>query len=76
MIPSPETSYAVAAVVDEALACKQRKEKKNILFLVDGNSNLDLATFKDFAEGAIEDESFPEEYAQAALEQLPEVTPP
>jgi len=76
MIPSPETSYAVAAVIDEALACKQSKEKKNILFLLDGNSNLDLATFKDFAEGAIEDESFPEENAQAALEQLPEVTPP
>ena len=66
----------MAAVVDEALACKQRKEKKNILFLVDGNSNLDLATFKDFAAGAIEDESFPEENAQAALEQVSEITPP
>ena len=63
----------MAAVIDEALACKQNKEKKNILFLLDGNSNLDLATFKDFAEGAIEDETFSEENVQAALEKLPEV---
>lgn len=75
LIPSPENSYAVAAVIDEALACKQKKKSKDILFLLDGNSNLDLATFKDFAEGAIEDEIFPEEHAQAALERLPEVTP-
>jgi tryptophan synthase beta chain len=73
LIPSPESSYAVAAVIDEALACKQNKEKKNILFLLDGNSNLDLAAFKDFAEGAIEDEAFSEERVQAALAKLPEV---
>jgi hypothetical protein len=63
----------VAAVIDEALVCKQNKEKKNILFLLDGNSNLDLAAFKDFAEGAIEDEAFSEERVQAALAKLPEV---
>jgi len=75
LIPSPETSYAVAAVIDEALACKQRKERKNILFLLDGNSNLDLAAFKDFVDGALEDQPFPEEHVQAALERLPEVPP-
>jgi tryptophan synthase beta chain len=76
LIPSPEAAYTVAAVVDEALTCKQKKERKNILFLLNGNSNLDLAVFKDFAEGAVEDQPFPEETAQAALEELPEVTPP
>ncbi len=73
LIPSPETSYAVAAVIDEALACKKSKKKNNILFLLDGNSNLDLSTFKDFAQGAIEDQPFPEQKAKAALEELPEV---
>lgn len=76
LIPSPEASYAVAAVIDEALACKQSKESKNILFLLDGNSNLDLTVFKDFVEGAIEDQPFPGENVQAALEELPEVSPP
>jgi tryptophan synthase beta chain len=76
LIPSPEAAYAVAAVIDEALTCRQKKERKNILFLLDGNSNLDLGVFKDFVEGAIEDQPFPEETAQAALEKLPEVTSP
>ena len=76
LIPSPEASYAVAAVIDEALACKQTKERKNLLFLLDGNSNLDLAVFKDFVEGAIEDHPFPGEHVQAALEELPKVSPP
>jgi len=76
LIPSPEASYAVAAVIDEALACKQTKEQKNILFLLDGNSNLDLAVFKDFVEGAIEDQPFLGESVQAALEKLPKVAQP
>jgi len=76
LIPSPEASYAVAAVIDEALACKQNKERKNILFLLDGNSNLDLTVFKDFVEGAIEDQPFPGENVQAALEKLPKVAQP
>ncbi len=75
LIPSPETSYAVKAVLDEALAFKQRNERKNILFLLDGNSNLDLTAFKNFVDGALEDQPFPEEHAKAALEQLPSVTP-
>jgi len=35
--------------------------------------NLELATFKDFVEGAVEDQPFLEEHVQATLQQLPEV---
>ena len=73
VIPSPESSYAERAVMDEALACKDSKERKDILFLLDANSNLDLAAFRDFVEGAIGDEPFPEGEVQMALEQLPDV---
>ena len=75
IVPSPETSYAVKAVVDEALGCRERKERKNILFMVDANSNLDLGTMKDFLEGMLEDQPFPEEQVRAALERLPHVVP-
>jgi len=61
-------------VIDEAQACRESKERKNILFLISGNSNLDIDTFKDFLEGAVEDHPFMEEQVRAALEQLPEVT--
>lgn len=73
-IPSPESSYALKAVVDEALACKERKERKNILFVLSGNTNLDIVTFKDFIEGAVEDQPFIEEQVQAALRGLPAVS--
>ncbi|UCD54490.1 MAG: pyridoxal-phosphate dependent enzyme, partial [Dehalococcoidia bacterium] len=73
MIPSLESSYAVKAVLDEALACKERKERKNILFVLDANSHLDLNTFKDLLEGSIETQPFLEERVQAALKQLPQM---
>ncbi len=73
IIPSPESSYAIRAVIDEALACKEREEPGCMLFLLDGNSNLDLVTFKDFVEGAIQDEPFPQEEVRLALERLPAV---
>jgi len=72
VIPSLECSYAVKAVIDEALACKENKERKNILFVLDANSRVDLDTFKDFLEGGIVSQPFLEERVQAALEQLPQ----
>jgi len=73
-IPSPESSYALKVVIDEALACKEQKERKNILFVMSGNTNTDIVTFKDFIEGAVEDQPFLEERVQDALQKLPSVT--
>jgi tryptophan synthase beta chain len=70
-ICSPESSYALKAVVDESLTCKQKNERKNILFLLSTNSNLDLNTFTDFLTGAVEDYTLPEGDVQSALEDLP-----
>jgi len=72
-IPSPESSYTLKVVVDEALGCKERKERKNILFVLNGNTNTDIITFKDFIEGSVEDQPFMEEQVQAALQGLPAV---
>lgn len=72
IVPSIQSAYAVKAVIDEALACKESKEQKNILFVLDANSNFDLDTYKDFVEGSIENQPFWEEQVQAALEQLPQ----
>lgn len=74
LIPSPESSYAVKAVVDEALICKQQKQKKDILFLLDANSNLDLESFQEFVQGATQDHPFVEAESLAALDQLPEIS--
>lgn len=73
-IPSPESSYALKVVVDEAMNCKKEKERKNILFILTGNNNTDIITFKDFIENAIEDQPFLEERVHHALQELPAVS--
>ena len=73
-VPSPESAYAVKAVVDEAAACKESRQRKNILFLLSTNSNLDITVFKDFLEGAVEDVFLSEEQVEEAFNRLPSVT--
>ena len=47
-IPAPETSHAIRAVVDEALAAKEEGEEKVILFNYSGHGLLDLQAYDDF----------------------------
>jgi tryptophan synthase beta chain len=47
-IPAPETSHAIRAVVDEALAAKEEGEAKVILFNYSGHGLLDLAAYDDY----------------------------
>jgi tryptophan synthase beta chain len=70
-VPSPESSYAIKAVLDEAVACKDRGERKNILFLLSTNTNLDVAVFKDFLEGAVEDKHAAADRIDEAISSLP-----
>lgn len=39
--PAPESSYAIAAAIDQALLAKERREKKTILFNLSGHGLLD-----------------------------------
>ncbi|MDP2720340.1 MAG: TrpB-like pyridoxal phosphate-dependent enzyme [Dehalococcoidia bacterium] len=73
LIPSPESSYAVAAVIDEANACKEKKERKNILFLLDASGNLEFTTYREYIRDGVEEHPFHEDQVAAALEKLPEV---
>ncbi|MFP5316896.1 MAG: TrpB-like pyridoxal phosphate-dependent enzyme [Acidimicrobiia bacterium] len=47
-IPAPETSHAIRAVVDEALAAKEEGEPKVILFNYSGHGLLDLGAYDDY----------------------------
>jgi len=73
IVPSPESSYTVKAVADEALVCRENRQRKDILFMLNANGNLEVATFRDFLAGAIEDQPFLEKEVGDALSQLPEV---
>ncbi len=47
-IPAPETSHAVRAVVDEALAAKEEGADRVILFNYSGHGLLDLQAYDDY----------------------------
>jgi len=46
IVPAPESAHAIAAVIDEALAAKARKEKKVIVFNLSGHGLLDLTNYE------------------------------
>lgn len=47
-IPAPETSHAIRAVVDEALAAKEEGVERVILFGYSGHGLLDLSAYDDY----------------------------
>ncbi|MBX7159244.1 MAG: TrpB-like pyridoxal phosphate-dependent enzyme [Acidimicrobiia bacterium] len=54
-IPAPETSHAVRAAIDEALAAKESGEEKVILFNYSGHGLLDLAAYDDYLHDRLVD---------------------
>ncbi len=53
-IPAPETSHAIRAVIDEALAAKESGEERVILFNYSGHGLLDLGAYDDYLTGQLD----------------------
>lgn len=53
-IPAPETSHAIRAVFDEALAAKEEGAERVILFGYSGHGLLDLQAYDDFLNGRLD----------------------
>lgn len=75
VIPAPETSHAIRAVIDEALRCRETGEEKVIVFNFSGHGHFDLAAYDAYLEGKLEDYEYPEEKIREALVKLPEFPP-
>ena len=54
-IPAPETSHAIRAAIDEALAAKEAGEERVILFNYSGHGLLDLAAYDAHLHGQLTD---------------------
>lgn len=55
LVPAPESSHAIAAVVNEAVNCRERGEKKVLLFNLSGHGLLDLSAFENYLHGKLQD---------------------
>jgi len=60
MICAPETSHAIAATIDEAIACRETGEKKVILMNYSGHGLMDLAGYDAYLGGRLTDYAMPE----------------
>ena len=56
IIPAPESSHAVRAAVDEAIAARQEGKKRVIVFNLSGHGMLDLSSYDAYLAGNLKDE--------------------
>jgi tryptophan synthase beta chain len=70
MIIAPETSHAVAAVIQEAKKAKEEGKEKVILFNLSGHGLMDLTGYEKFMKGELEDYSLPQEVINKNLKTL------
>jgi tryptophan synthase beta chain len=70
---APETSHAVRAAMEEALACKDRGEAKVIAFNASGHGHFDMGAYEKYFAGEIVDYAYPEEKVAEALADLPPI---
>ncbi|MGC8991364.1 MAG: TrpB-like pyridoxal phosphate-dependent enzyme, partial [Verrucomicrobiia bacterium] len=55
LVVAPETAHAIAAVIDEALKCREEGKKRVILFNLSGHGQLDLAAYDTYLSGNMQD---------------------
>lgn len=55
LVVAPETAHAIAAVIDEAVKCREEGRKRVILFNLSGHGQLDLAAYDTYLSGNMQD---------------------
>ncbi len=55
ILPAPESSHAIRAAIDEALAAKEAGEDKTILFNLSGHGHFDLTAYEAYISGDLVD---------------------
>ena len=69
-IAAPETSQALAAVIEEAKKAKEEGKEKVILFNYSGHGLMDLIGYDAYLSGKLTDYELPEEELQKYLRDL------
>jgi tryptophan synthase beta chain len=70
IIVAPETSHAIATVIQEAKKAKEEGKEKVILFNLSGHGLMDLTGYEKYLKGELIDYSLPQEDIDKYLEPL------
>jgi len=73
ILPAPESSHAIKAAIDEALAAREAGESRVILFNLSGHGHFDLGAYEQYLAGKLEDYAYPEEKVAEAMANIPRV---
>jgi tryptophan synthase beta chain len=76
IIVAPETSHAVAAVIQEAKKAREEGREKVILFNLSGHGHLDLTGYDRYFEGQLSDYELPVEEIHRSLERISHLPKP
>lgn len=75
-ICAPETSHAIAGVIDEALKAKKEAKQKLILFNYSGHGLMDLAGYDKFLDGKLSEVHLHENDLKRSLESIKDLPKP
>jgi tryptophan synthase beta chain len=72
-LPAPESSHAIRVAMDEAIRCRESGEKKTILFGLTGTGYFDMAAYKAYHDGTMQDYIPTDEDLEKGFATLPKV---
>ncbi|HEX6255187.1 MAG TPA: TrpB-like pyridoxal phosphate-dependent enzyme [Euzebyales bacterium] len=73
IIPAPEPTHALAALVDEARRCAESGEAKVLLTALCGHGHFDMSAYDSYLAGELVDHEYPQAKVDDALTRLPAV---
>ena len=73
ILPAPESSHAIRAVIDEALKGKEMGKAASIVFNLSGHGHLDLAAYENYLAGNTQDIAISQVEIDNNLKNLPEI---
>ncbi len=73
IIPAPESTHAIAAVIREAKKCAESGEAKTLLFNLSGHGHFDMAAYDRYFSGELKNFDYPEEAIKESLAHLPKL---
>jgi pyridoxal-phosphate dependent TrpB-like enzyme len=73
IVPAPESSHAIKAAINEALAAKESGEEKVILFNLSGHGYFDMSSYDLYFSGNMIDVDYSEESVRESMKNLPKI---
>jgi tryptophan synthase beta chain len=73
ILPAPESSHAVRAAIDEAIAARENPEPKVILFNLSGHGHFDMSAYDAYLSGRLVDAEMSGDELERSLQVLPQM---